>query len=114
MRSFNTAGEYSGWSLARSFRVAYAAPINLLPANGATGVPPRPTFTWDAVTGATSYSIQVSRNATFTLLVVSKTVVPATYAHTANLPAGTYYWRVRVNGPFGPSAWTATYSFTTP
>ena len=114
VRSWNTNGDFSAWTTARSFRTPFAAPILLLPGNGATGIARTPTFTWTPTTGATSYSIQVSRNASFTLLVVSKTVYMATYSHTSNLLLNTvYYWRVRINGPYGPSPWSATYQFTT-
>jgi hypothetical protein len=107
VRAFNTAGEFSAWSLVRYFRIAYAAPINLSPADLAINVPLKPTFTWDAITGATSYTIQVSRNITFTLLVVNKIVTTNSYAHTLNLLKNyTYYWRVRANGLYGPGAWS--------
>jgi len=58
--------------------------------------------------GATSYTIQVSTNNTFTLLVVNATVTPSTYSSTVNLPVGTLYWRVRANGLNGPSLWSVT------
>jgi len=112
--SLTNDNDVSSWSAVRYFRVAFAAPINLSPANGAVGVPAKPTFTWDTVTGATSYTIQISRNNTFTQLVVSKNVYAATYIHTSNLPLGTYYWRACVNGLYGPGAWSPVFSFETP
>jgi len=107
--------QYSGWSLVRSVRIAYAGPTLLLPANGATGVALKPTFTWNATAGATSYNLQVSKYSTFSPLVINKTVTTPNYIHTLNLTAGTtYYWRVRINGPFGPGAWSLMFSFSTP
>jgi predicted outer membrane repeat protein len=110
VRSWNTDGAYSAWSAVRSMRIKYNPPVNL---NVTSSL--KPTFTWDAVIGATSYTIQVSRNNTFTLLMVNKMVILATYVHTLNLTTGsTYYWRVRVNGPYGPSDWSAIQTFVTP
>jgi hypothetical protein len=114
VRSFNTLGDYSAWSVVRSLRIKYDPPILSLPANGATGIALKPTFTWSATIGATSYNLQVSRNATFTQIVVNKTVYTPTFTATTNLLTGiTYYWRVRVNGPYGPSNWSLVFSFTT-
>ncbi len=109
VRSINTANEFSGWSLVRSFRVIYAGPTNL---NVTTAL--KPVFTWDPIVGAISYTIQVSKNNAFTLLVVNKTVYTATYTQLTNLLAGTpYYWRVRANGAYGPGLWSSA-TFTTP
>ena len=115
VQAFNTLGQYGTWSTSRAFRVAYAAPTLLLPINGATGVALKPIFTWNSTAGASSYTIQVSKNSSFLPLVVNKVVMTPTYTHTLNLSPNTiYYWRVRVNGSFGPSMWSVTFSFTTP
>ena len=114
VRAFNTDGEFSGWSLVRYFRTAYAAPVLLLPADLAIGVPAKPTFTWNPIATATSYTLQVSKNPGFTMLVINKAIYATTYTHTINLTAGTYYWRVRANGAYGPGAWSTVFSFTTP
>jgi hypothetical protein len=115
VRSWSAAGDFSGWSAVRSVRIAYAGPTLLLPANGAIGVALKPTFTWSPTAGATSYNLQVSKSSTFSLLAINKTVSTPTYTHTLNLAAGTtYYWRVRVNGGYGPGMWSVTFSFTTP
>ena len=116
VRAFNTANEYSGWSAVRSFRLPYPAPVLTLPLDAATGVIRKPTFTWDAILGATSYNLQVSTSATFTgLLAINRTVSTPLYTHTLNLAANTtYYWRVRANGAYGPGFWQSpVFSFTT-
>jgi hypothetical protein len=114
VRSYNTDGEYSAWSLVRTFRTALSAPVLSTPNDGETITLLRPPFGWLDVPGATSYTIQVSKNSTFTSLVVTKTVVPSTFTPLANLPANVLlYWRVRANGLNGPSSWSApTWSFT--
>jgi hypothetical protein len=96
-------------------KIKFNAPTLLTPANASNPGTLLPTFTWSAVTGATTYNLQVAKNNTFTQIVLNKTVAVPTYTATTNLLAATtYYWRVKVNGPYGPSAWSATFSFTTP
>lgn len=114
--AYNTDSEYSAWSAVRYFRTAFIWPVQSTPANGSTTASLKPTFTWEALTGATSYTIQVSTSPTFSPLAINKTVTTAIYTPTANLLSGTtYYWRVRANGPFGPGLWqTSPFSFTTP
>ena len=120
VRSYNTAGDYSVWSSVRSVRIKYDAPMLLLPADRSNELTLRPTFTWRTTLGATGYNLQISKVASFSSMVINKNIVaspiaPPIYTMTMNLlPATTYYWRVKVNGPYGPSAWSVTFSFTTP
>jgi hypothetical protein len=107
VRSYNAAGEYSAWSLVRTLRTAIAPPTSLTPAEGASTTNRRPAFDWADMAGASGYTIQVSRNAGFTSIVVNKTVVTSTYVPTVDLPIGTLYWRVRANGINGPSLWSS-------
>jgi hypothetical protein len=113
-RAWNTLSHYSIWSTVYNFRTALSIPVLSTPADGATPMLLRPPFYWADVTGATGYTIQVSRNGAFTSLVVNKTVVSSTYTPTINLPANiTLYWRVKANGANGPSLWsTPVWSFT--
>jgi hypothetical protein len=49
------------------------------------------------------------------VLAIQANSTTPTYTSTVNLLAGTiYYWRVRVTGTYGTSAWSAVFSFTTP
>jgi hypothetical protein len=75
----------------------------------------RPLFDWGDVDGATSYQIQVSQYANMSSPLVSKTVYDSQYIHTSDLPTNkSLYWRVRAQGPNGPSAWSLVWSFNTP
>ena len=112
--SYNSGGDSLGWSTVRSFRTAYAPPSLLTPANASTGNALKPVYDWADTPGATSYTIQVSRNIKFTLLVANKTLGVSTYTQPIGLLRNTvYYWRVRVNGPFGPSDWSPVFQFQT-
>jgi hypothetical protein len=90
VRAWSTAGHYSSWSLVRSVHTPYAAPVLSLPINGAVNIPLMPTFTWNAIIGATSYTLQVSKSNTFNILVINKTITASTtYTHTQ--PGALYY-----------------------
>lgn len=113
VRAVNSDLEYSAWSVSRYFRTALLSPTLVAPADLAVLTHSRPAFDWDDVAGASSYTIQVSRNPDFTQLVVNKTVATSTYTPTANLPLNIpLYWRVRANGTNGPSLWSETREFT--
>ena len=70
------------------------------------------TVTWPAVSGATSYTIQIATDAAFTTNLVSQTVTSPT-ASFANLASGvTYYYRVIATNAIGSSSYSATASST--
>ena len=54
------------FSTPRTFTVALAAPTLVSPANSATSTDQTPTFTWNRVSGATSYKIEISTSNTGT------------------------------------------------
>jgi uncharacterized repeat protein (TIGR02543 family) len=118
VRSWNTDGDWSVWSSVRSFRTAISMPILIEPGNGDIFAGLRPVFDWEDSPGASGYTIQISRNATFSSLVVNVTLnTPiSSYTPTVNLPAGIpLWWRVRANGANGPSAWSVeTFQVITP
>jgi hypothetical protein len=120
VRAFNTGtdgiesadDQYSSWSLVRSIRIAFAAPINL----SVTGNP-KPTFSWSPIEKAISYNLQVSKNNTFTMLIVNKVIYAPATSYTPLLtltPGVTYYMRVRANGLYGPSPWSVTFQYIAP
>ena len=116
VRAYNAAGGVSAWSKYDYFRIAFAAPALLTPADLSTVPSRKPTFTWSAVTGATSYRIQISTSNTFKTNIVNTTKTTPSYTPISNLPAGTLlYWRVQVSGgTFAPGLWSTIWSFTTP
>jgi hypothetical protein len=70
------------------------------------------TFTWSAVSGAASYTLQIDDSSSFTTpLIVNQTVTAATYS-TSTLPTTTLWWRVRANDAAGnPGAWATVRRF---
>lgn len=93
---------------------ASCAPVIVSPSDGAVLDSRRPTFNWQAVDGAASYTLQASRYSNFSSLSLNATVSATTYTAAADLPANTlFYWRVRAKGPFGNGDWSLPSTFTT-
>ena len=68
-----------------------------------------PTLTWNRVTGATQYAVQVSKSSLFTGLAYSAIVPANQLSVTTNpLTEGIYYWRVSTNNGF---TWSVIDSF---
>ncbi|MFM7838405.1 MAG: S8 family serine peptidase, partial [Chitinophagaceae bacterium] len=91
-----------------------AAPTLSSPADLQTAVPTSTTLSWNAVTGASTYAIQVATDTNFTTPVINRSGVATTSsAITALLGTTTYYWRVRGSNSGGNGEWSAVWSFTT-
>ncbi len=98
------------------FTAAPGAPVLSAPADGATGVPLEPTFSWTGVAEASAYQVEVAADAGFTNVVYSASE-PST-SHTVPggsglSPATTYFWRVSAQNPCGSGGASAVFSFTT-
>jgi len=87
----------------------------LTPANAALNVPALPVFTWGAVSGANTYTIQVATDAGFTNVVASATgLAAATWTSNVALNTSTqHFWRVRATNACGDSLYSSVFSFTT-
>ncbi len=82
------------------------------PANNATNISINPTLSWNSVSSATSYSLQVSTNSSFSSLVVNQSGISGT-SYSVNLNYNTtYYWRVNATNSGGTSGWSSR-TFTT-
>lgn len=114
VRAYDTGGNYGGWSLILSFRTPMSAPALSLPVDTNIEHTVRPDFAWGSVTGATTYTIQIStNNVTFSPLANTATITGTSYTPAIDLARSThYYWRVRANG-VNTSAFSAPFSFTT-
>jgi hypothetical protein len=109
----------STWSVSWNFQTgnnAPPAPALQSPLNNATNIPLMPTLSWNPVTGADFYRIQVSTSNTFTTNVVDVTGINGT---GYSVPSGilfnnmTYYWRVDANNNGGASPWSDIWAFST-
>lgn len=110
----------SAWSAQRSFTTAAplavpAAPTLRSPAANATNVSRTAALSWNAATRATTYDVQVSTDANFTVITFGRTGLTARNVTVSpQLGATTvYYWRVRGVNTTGAGTWSAVRSFTT-
>jgi hypothetical protein len=93
---------------------APSAPTLVSPADGATGIALNATLSWNAVTGADSYTLQVSTDQNFSTTVVNQRGVTTTsLAMTSLLNSTTYHWRVSATNSAGTSDYSAPRSFST-
>ncbi len=110
----NNADGSSDWSASWSFTTILATPTLSLPANKATNSTLTPTISWAASSNAISYSVDVSRDSTFSTVVSAKAIVSTTSMSLSGLTAGTkYFWRVQANSASTSSNWSSVWSFTT-
>ncbi len=88
------------------------APALISPANGARlSFGTTTSFNWSDISGAASYTIQVSTSSSFSSTVVNQTVTATQFA-TSSLPKATLFWRVRANDAAGnPGTWANALSF---
>ncbi|HET9316714.1 MAG TPA: M36 family metallopeptidase [Vicinamibacteria bacterium] len=89
------------------------APNLLTPANGASGQPTNPTFTWSALSGASSYVIEVDDDPAFGSINFTATVSATTTQATGLSGGTTYFWRVRGTNPCAAGGNSTVFSFTT-
>jgi hypothetical protein len=91
------------------------ASVNLTaPTDGATGVSLTPVLTWDAISNATSYDVEVATDSGFTSIISSGNVTSNSYTIGSSLSLTTvYYWRVKAKNLCGDGGFSAANSFTT-
>lgn len=92
-------------------------PVLVSPANNSNGQSTTPTLVWQAITGATSYHVQVSTLSNFAVITDSGTV--AGNINQRTVPAGklgngfTYFWRVRATNASGTGSFSSPWNFST-
>lgn len=94
-----------------------AAPALASPANGATKVSTTPTLSWNGVSCATTYGLQIAKDPSFSAaaIVVNQSGITST-SYTLASPLSnntTYYWRVNAKNAGETSSWSSVWSFAT-
>lgn len=116
VRGINVAG-YGPFSSPRQFETISnipAAPGLVAPAHAALNIPLATTLSWNAVSAANSYSVQVSTDSLFSTTVADLQGISLTTFDLQGLsPDSIYYWRVRGTGVGGAGAYSTTRSFAT-
>ncbi len=107
-------GGISVWSSIWSFATIISTPLLSSPANGAQNQSTAPTLSWGTVSGATSYSVQISSTAVFSSTIVNQGGITTVSSKISGLAlSGGYFWRVNATNTAGTSAWSSIWSFTT-
>jgi hypothetical protein len=89
------------------------APAQITPAADARFLPgTNVTFDWSDITGAASYTIQVSDSTSFPSPLIVGQTGGASQFSTSTLPTKTMWWRVRANDSSGnPGIWSPARRF---
>ena len=77
------------------------APAMLEPATGARLPTPRPSFRWEAVNGASSYTVEVCKDPACAELVARNTGMSGTDWQPERLPVADFFWRVTATSATG-------------
>lgn len=112
----NTYGT-STWSSVYSFTTIGVAPGTstlATPANNTIDITLPPTLTWNASSGAVTYTLQVSTSSSFTSFIFNDSTLNSVSQQISGLANSTiYYWRVNAKNSYGTSSWSSVWSFTT-
>lgn len=90
------------------------APALLVPENNAVDQPISLTARWRRAGGATSYHVQLARDAQFTTLTLNDSTLTDTTVRFTGLTNNVqYFWRVRAKNEQGISGWSDVWNFRT-
>jgi hypothetical protein len=95
------------WSFTTA-ATAPAVPALVGPGNGATGVPPATTLSWNASSGASSYDVYFGATSTPPLVA---NITGTSYAPAGLLSGTTYYWQIVARNSLGTAS-SAMWWFT--
>lgn len=110
----NASGNTSEWTTPFRFKTKLEAPSLTAPADNANAVPVTGNVVWASVTGASSYAMEISKDAGFTNIIINKSGLPSTNTTYEGLENNTkYYWRVSASNIDGQGDWSASRQFTT-
>jgi outer membrane protein assembly factor BamB len=106
-------GGTSQYSNVWKFVTILATPTLVSPANLSNNVSIQPTLSWNTVSGATTYRLQVATDSLFISLVVNDSTLTATSKQVGPLIYSTaYYWRVNATNSNGSSLFSTVFRFT--
>ncbi len=107
--------DWSGtWNFTTGEQQLLSSPVLLEPANNSVNLPVNPNFLWQAVENATSYTLQVSTNESFTDFVLNQSGIDTTAFQINDLEYNTlYFWRVNATNGTLTSEWSEVWNFTT-
>ncbi|MDC3365926.1 M12 family metallo-peptidase [Flavobacteriaceae bacterium] len=90
------------------------ASLNLTsPNNTETGVGLSPVFTWEEISNASSYDIEIAADQQFSSILFSENVITNSYSGATLNQSTTYYWRVKAKNSCGDGDFSPANSFIT-
>jgi hypothetical protein len=118
---YSVTGVNGGWlavgaggAILTSPQVALpAAPVLTAPSNNATGVSVFGPLSWQTVSGASHYRLQVATDSNFVGTVYNDTVLGLSKNLSALASNTLHFWRVRAHNQLGGGAWSEMRRFTT-
>ena len=91
-----------------------ASPALVSPPNNTTDLPTSLTLRWRAVSAATSYHLQLSRDPAFGSPIIDDSTMTDTVRVVGGLTNNVqYYWRVKARNTEGTSGWSEVWNFRT-
>jgi hypothetical protein len=104
----------SYWTKKYTFKTPYTTPGNLIPIDEENCVRLNETvFSWDVVTGADSYQVQIAEDDQFADIIVNEVIDGNSADVTIPEELTQYFWRVRAVDDRNISNWSVIQSFTT-
>jgi hypothetical protein len=115
VRAYDPSGSPSTWSDIQSVEISDESVTNAYPQRTVYRTTAKPTLSWNAVTWAAGYEVEVGRESTFAKPVFGKDDLAAgtlSVAVGVALSNGVYYWRVRAKRDDDTwGGWSATDTF---
>ncbi len=103
----------SNWSKTYIFKTLMNKPVLETPSDSTTKLPLNITFTWKAVTNASTYDIEIDTTKSFNT-PFGRTGIPTNTITLNDFAENTrFFWRVKAKNAEGASAWSDVFTFTT-
>ena len=114
VRAKDGDGQYGAWSAVQSLAVNIGVVSGLSPPDGSTTTDTTPALSWNAVSGAAGYEVQIAGSEAGLASAQAVEVSAASYTPSTALTNNqTHYWRVRAKDGDGQSgAWSAIISLS--
>ena len=95
------------------FSTLTEVPTLTSPSDNSSGIGLSPSFSWDVISNASSYDIEIATDSGFSSVVASENVTTNFFSGTTLNQSTTYYWRVKAKNSCGDGNFSSVNSFIT-